>query len=217
MGLAADLWSANADVARACLDHPFVRGIASGALPQARFAAYVGQDAFFLEAFARAYALAFAKAPDRETMAAFRDLLDGVFRELELHRSYADRWGVDLQVDPAPATRAYTDFLLRVAWSEPVGRIAAAMCPCMRLYAYLGQSLRRELDPASPYREWVETYGSDAFEALARRLESLLDRHGDGTPDLARHYRTAMELELAFFRQAWEGGGASPPGAGGRP
>ena len=29
-----------------------------------------------------------------------------------------------------------------------------------------------------PYREWVETYSSAEFEALARRLEVLLDRYG---------------------------------------
>ncbi|HEY8393529.1 MAG TPA: TenA family protein [Thermaerobacter sp.] len=200
-------WEASAAWAEACLRHPFVRGIASGELPRERFAFYVGQDAYYLTAFARAYALAVAKAPDRDGMGAFRELLDGALGELELHAGYAARWGIDLEPEPAPATRAYTDFLLRVAWSEPVGRIAAAMTPCMRLYAYLGRALRPHLNPASPYREWVETYASDDFEALARRLEELLDRYDDGTPETASHYQTAMRLEYEFFDQAWRGGG----------
>ena len=62
-----------------------------------------------------------AKAPDGEAMAAFKALLDGGFGELELHHSYAARWGVDLVPEPAPATSAYTDFQLRVAAREPVG------------------------------------------------------------------------------------------------
>lgn len=206
MSRAARLWQASRDLAEACLGHPFVQGIARGDLPRERFAFYVGQDAFYLDAFARAYALAFARAPDRQGMDAFRQLLDGVFRELELHRSYAERWGVDLRPRPAPATRSYTDFLLRVAWSEPVGRIAAAMTPCMRLYAYLGRSLAPVADPASPYVEWVHTYAGEEFEALARRVEELLDRYDDGSEAVAEYYRAAMELELAFFDQAWQGG-----------
>ncbi|MCG0238741.1 MAG: TenA family protein [Bacillota bacterium] len=204
---ARELWAASARWAEACLQHPFVRGIASGDLPRERFAFYVGQDAYYLTAFARAYALAVAKAPDRDGMLGFHGLLDGALGELKLHKGYAARWGIRLDPEPAPATQAYTDFLLRVAWSEPVGRIAAAMTPCMRLYAYLGQALRPHLNPASPYREWVETYASDEFEALARRLEDLVDRYDDGAPETAAYYQTAMRLEYEFFDQAWRWSG----------
>lgn len=202
-GLAAQLWRQNLDVARRCLEHPFVQGLGRGDLPRDRFAWYVGQDANFLEAFARAYALALAKAPDLETMTALRDLLEGVLDELRLHQGYAARWGVDLRPAPALATRAYTGFVLDVAWSRPLGAIAAAMTPCMRLYAYLGRSLADRVAPDNPYREWVTTYGSPAFEGLARRLEALLDRWHPGVEDVAALYRTAMELEFAFFDAAW--------------
>lgn len=202
MSRAARLWRENADLVRACSVHPFVRGIASGELPRDRFIFYIEQDAWFLTAFTRAYALAIAKAPDTATMAELRTLLDGVGEELELHRSYAQQWRADLDPEPAAATSAYTDFLLRVAWSEPIGHILAAMTPCMRLYAHLGQQLEAASD--SPYREWVETYGAPEFEALAARLEGLLDAHDDGTDTLANHYRVATVRELAFFDQAGE-------------
>jgi len=184
----------------------FVQGIASGDLSRATFAYYVGQDAVFLDAFCRAYALALAKSPDREGLIAFRELLDGAVDELRLHNDYAARWDVDLHRATDPATSAYTDFLLAVAALEPVGHIAAAMTPCMRLYAYLGQQLVAHTKPQSPYREWVETYSSAEFEALARRLEVLLDRYGGDHDRLAVLYHQAMELELRFFDAAgrWE-------------
>jgi thiaminase/transcriptional activator TenA len=184
----------------------FVQGIASGELARATFAYYVGQDAVFLDAFCRAYALALAKSPDREGLIAFRGLLDGAVEELRLHESYAARWGVDLHQAADPATSAYADFLLAVAALEPVGHIAAAMTPCMRLYAYLGQQLAAHTKPESPYREWVETYSSAEFEALARRLEVLLDRYEGDHDRLAVLYHQAMELELRFFDAAgrWE-------------
>ena len=62
MSLAKSLWVENADVARAALEHRFVRGLGNGDLPLGSFQKYVAQDAFFLEAFARAYALALALA-----------------------------------------------------------------------------------------------------------------------------------------------------------
>ena len=50
------------------------------------------------------------------------------------------------------------------------------------------------------------TYSSAQFEALARRLEVLLDRYGGDHDRLAVLYRQAMELELRFFDAAgrWE-------------
>jgi thiaminase/transcriptional activator TenA len=202
MSRAAMLWKDNAELTAACLRHPFVQGIARGDLPRDRFVFYVEQDAFFLDGFARAYALAFAKAPDREAMAEIRVLLEGVDDELRLHRSYAQRWGARLDPEPAAATLAYTDFLLRVAWSEPVGHILAAMTPCMRLYAHLGQGLEAHTAADSPYREWVTTYADEDFEALAQRMEALLDAHDDGSHAVAQHYHRAMRLEYGFFDQA---------------
>ncbi len=201
---AAELWQRNRHLADACLAHPFVRGIASGELERQRFQLYVAQDAYFLEAFARAYALALARCPDREGIAVFKDLLVGVFDELRLHRGYAERWQISLAPEPLASTSAYCDFLLRTASLEPVGHTIAAMTPCMRLYAFLGQELAAKLDPETPYREWVETYASEDMEALASRLEGLLERYGGDPERLGWLYRRAMELELAFFESAWE-------------
>lgn len=199
---ADELFDANLDLASACREHPFVQGVASGTLDRASFAFYVGQDAVFLRSFARAYALCLAKAPGIEAMTAFKTLLDGVFAELELHAGYAARWGVELDVEPAPATTAYTDFLLRVAALEPPGHACAAMVPCMRLYAWLGEQLASIVVEDSPYREWVDTYADPEFEQLSSTLEALLDELGGDTVAIAAHYRTAMRLELAFFEAA---------------
>jgi thiaminase (transcriptional activator TenA) len=202
VSLSADLWAGSADLAAAAVVHPFVAGIADGTLPRERFAGYVAQDAFFLEAFARAYALGIAHSRDRATLEAFADLLAGVLEELRLHDGYAARWGIDLAaVPPAPATLAYTEFLLATAALGDVGEVCAAMTPCMRLYAHLGQALVPRA--TGPYREWVETYADPGFQQLAATLEALLDRVAVGTPAVRQAYRRAMELELGFFDGAW--------------
>ncbi|MDQ4105690.1 MAG: TenA family protein [Actinomycetota bacterium] len=201
MSLSQTLWHENGDRARATLEHRFVRGIADGSLPLEDFQGYVAQDAFFLESFARAYALALAHSPDREGLRGFAGLLAGALEELGLHSDYAARWDVDLHgVVPGEATLAYTDFLLATAALGGVGETCAAMTPCMRLYAYLGRSLAEEgYDGDNPYAEWIETYADPEFEALAAKLEEMLDRYAGDTPAVRNAYRRAMNLELGFF------------------
>ncbi|WP_369135384.1 TenA family protein [Modestobacter sp. I12A-02662] len=203
MSLSGELWTANADLAAAALAHPFVQGIADGSLPRERFAGYVAQDAFFLEAFARGYALGVVHSRDRAGLDAFADLLAGVREELRLHAAYAERWGIDLAaVEPLPATSAYTDFLVATAAVGSADLTCAAMTPCMRLYAHLGQALAGQA--RGDYTEWVDTYADPGFEELARTLEALLDA-GPDSPALRRAYRRAMQLEVGFFDAAWRG------------
>ncbi|MGH9784724.1 MAG: TenA family protein, partial [Terriglobia bacterium] len=160
--------------------------------------------------FARAYALAAARSPDAETLHAFRELLDGAAQELQLHARYSETLGIDLaRVTPYAATRAYTDFLLATAWHAPLEETVAAMTPCMRLYAFLGQDLAGQFSAAPrethPYRDWIETYSGAEFQAAAARLEALLDRLATDCAAIRGAYRYALECELRFFSAPLEG------------
>ena len=204
MSISSELWQANKDLAQACLEHPFVQGIADGTLHRKKFAYYVGQDAFFLEAFARAYSIVAAKAPDWEGFNVFHTLAGSVLEELRLHEAYAVTWGVNLRsVEPEPATRHYTDFLLATAWGGDVGLTTAAMSPCMCLYVFLGQHLAQGGVPDHPYTDWIRTYSSSEFRQMAQQLESLADRYISATPLVHSTYRYAMLCERDFFQAAW--------------
>ena len=169
MTLSARLWSDNADLAAEVLAHPFVRGIGDGSLPREQFARYLAQDAFFLESFARAYALALARSDNTATLLTLADLLTGVRQELGLHASYAGSWGIDMAgVEPLPATSAYTEFLLATACTEDLGVIFAAMTPCMRLYAWLGSFAGRRHGRA------VRRVGADLRRSGIRRDRPLV-------------------------------------------
>ncbi len=205
MSIAAQLWETNQDLAIGCLNNAFVQGIGNGSLPRSNFAYYVGQDAFFLEAFARAYSIAAAKVPDWKGFGVFHDLAAGVLQELQLHQSYATQWDVNLQdVQPGTATRRYTDFLLATAWSQEVGVTIAAMLPCMKLYAFLGQKLAANGIPDHAYADWIRIYSSNEFEPLADQLAALADSYTVGSPLARSTYRYAMQCELDFFQAAWE-------------
>ena len=115
-------------------------------------------------------------------------------------------------ITPTAECKAYVDFLLEVANTKGVAACAAAMVPCMRLYAYLGKALQTaQAAPGAPsagaYQEWIDTYADPGFEELAATLERLLDRYAarasaDEAAELSALYTRAMELELDFF-DAW--------------
>jgi thiaminase/transcriptional activator TenA len=204
MILSSELWAANQDLAQACLQHPFVQSIGDGTLESAKFAYYFGQDAFFLEAFARAYSIAAAKAPDWTGFTIFHSLVSGVLAELQLHQGYAAKWGVNLHsVEPGAATRRYTDFLLATAWGGDVGLTAAAMSPCMRLYSFLGEQLARNSIPNHQYSDWIRTYSSTDFLPLTQQLESLVNNYATNNKIVYSTYRYAMLCEQDFFQAAW--------------
>ena len=209
MMLADLLWHNDRDLANACLVHPFVRGLADGSLPTPRYRDYVAQDAFFLRAFRGAYALAGSRCTDAAGKQLYAQLAQGVDDELRLHRQQAERLGIDLsRVVPSDATLAYTEFLTATAATRPEPCAAAAMLPCLRLYAWLGERLLPQLAPSSPFGDWVRTYADPGFgslwRALAERLEGA-ERHGMARDELAALHRRAMHLEHRFFAAAWGG------------
>ncbi len=194
------LWNENAELVRRCLEHPFVRRLAAGTLDREAFRRYVAQDAFFLRAFFRAYGLAAARCDDFDHARRFHELMASVLEELKLHANYAKTLDINLDdVQPYATTSAYTDFLLRIAWHNSVAEIIAAMVPCMRLYAHIGNELTTSLRPEHPYEDWIKTYSSDEFKALCARLESLLDEVASDSPSVRDAYCYAMQCELNFF------------------
>jgi thiaminase/transcriptional activator TenA len=197
------LWRANADLVEACSRHHFVRELADGTLDPDAFRRYVGQDAFFLRAFGRGYALAAARALTLDDVAAFHGLLGGVLDELRLHQAYAVELGIDLErVDPLPETRAYTNFLLSTGWGCGLGDILTAMTPCMRLYAHLGRQLAARSVPQHRYHRWIEAYSAPSFADLSGAIEALLDRHAADTASVRATYRYALLCEQDFFSAA---------------
>ncbi len=90
----------------------------------------------FLIEYAHLLALAAARSQDLKTLNRFATLLkETVETEMNLHRDYAAEFHIspeDLEREsPAPTTRAYTDFLLRVTTMGDFAELAAALAPCV--------------------------------------------------------------------------------------
>ncbi|MDQ3982360.1 MAG: thiaminase II, partial [Actinomycetota bacterium] len=140
------LYAAARPIWEAQLGHPFVRGLGDGTLDEERFKRWVRQDYRYLVEFARVFAWAAAKADRLESMSWYASALDLTLNtEMELHRRYAERFGIgrdELEHEPMwPTTRAYTDFLVRTAADGDMIELLAALLPCVWGYVYIGERL----------------------------------------------------------------------------
>ncbi|GBG84545.1 hypothetical protein CBR_g38827 [Chara braunii] len=63
--------------------------------------------------------------------------------------------------------RSREDFQRRKTSRYAVGRVMAAMAPCMQLYAFLGSSVKaalKSIPDEHPYADWIRVYASVDFE-----------------------------------------------------
>jgi len=204
---AADLWEAQHR-------HPFVTGLGDGTLDREAFRTWVRQDWLFLVDYGRVLALATARAPDLATMRRFAELTQETLgTEMDLHRGLCADLGIDaaaLEAErAAPATRAYTDFLLRTGAHGDFAELVAALLPCMWGFSEVGQRLADRGRPDDAlYAAWIDTYAAPEFAALAAWCRELTDRVAAGAgPDaraaMTRAFVTSSEHELAFWSAAF--------------
>jgi thiaminase/transcriptional activator TenA len=157
------------------------------------------------------FALGAAKAPDLQRMETFAELLhETLHTEMDLHRSYAAEFGIseaELEAtDPAPTTRGYTDFLVRVAALGTFGDLVAALLPCMWGFNETAERLAADsLPDEERYAEWIRTYTSDEFADLADWCRALLDEVAAGAPERTRErYRDLFHTSARYEYRFWD-------------
>lgn len=195
--------------------HPFIRELATGALDPDRFRFYCEQDLFFLPALARSVAIGIAHSHRDAEMRAFAEEVAVVVgREVENQQELlrrvvelgaADRGGHHAA---APATVAYSGFLVSTAGRGGPPELMAALLPCTWSYADIAVALRAEIAEHPVYAQWVRFFAStDYVELIASRREAL-DRLADRLGETRRRrlseiFTMSARLELAFWEMAY--------------
>jgi thiaminase/transcriptional activator TenA len=188
--------------------------LAAGDLPEACFRRYLVQDYLFLMHFARAWGLAVYKSDTLLEMRRAQRLVAATLDvEIGLHIDYCRAWGLSetaLAAEPeAPATVAYTRFVLDRGLAGDRLDLEVALAPCLVGYAVIaGERMadpRTRLD-GNPYHKWLEMYAGSDYQNLARQAEGALDdqfarRGGEGRfPSLAANFALAARLEAEFWQ-----------------
>ncbi|HET9582385.1 MAG TPA: thiaminase II [Gemmatimonadota bacterium] len=211
-----ELFAAARPIWEAQLEHPFVQGIAAGDLDEDVFRRWVVQDYLYLKEFARVFAWAAAKADRLASMGWYAAALDLTLNtEMELHRTYAARFGIsarDLEAGGMwPTTRAYTDFLVRTAADGDLAELVAALLPCAWGYAWLGGRLaEQDRPPDRRYADWIEQYASTEFQQAAGWLRDEMDRLAADAPAGRRErlrdlFLLSSRYEWMFWEMCWRG------------
>jgi thiaminase/transcriptional activator TenA len=196
-------------------EHPFIREVAAGTLPHEKFRFYLEQNLLYLPEYARAIALGAAKAGDLEELGQFAEALANIVeteipkdREL-LDRVLAlgaeDRGGTRAM---APATLAYTSYLLSTAFRGGPLEIMTAIMPCAWSYGEIASRLRPDVGDHPVYAGWVGFFASDEYEVLVDELREQLDAMGSDASrarrrELATIFDMSGRLEHGFWEMAY--------------
>ena len=193
-------------------DHPFLREMADGSLPTAKFAFYVGQNLLFLPELAKAAAIGVAKATDEATMRDFSEVVGNVLNlEIPKNRELLNEVAPDgpAQMTMAPANLAYTRHLITVAYEGGAASILASFTPCSWSYGELGRPYapKRPIDQPA-YDRWFEFFSGTEYWETLEAGKSRLDRlcAGLGEAEMRRVsdiFRVSSQLEYLFWDMAY--------------
>ena len=206
-------WQTNLPLYEKILAMPFNAELAAGTLSLDRFRHYIIQDAHYLEGFARALALAAAKADNADHIVQFAEASKtAIIVERALHADYFRRFGINADdfasAQPTPVCDHYVSYLLRIAALEPFPSVLAALLPCFWIYWEVGKNIGARAATPNPYQAWIDTYAGEDFASAVRAVIATTDQVADRASDdtrAAMHagFTRATQLEWMFWDSAY--------------
>jgi thiaminase/transcriptional activator TenA len=214
MRFSDEAWQRTARLREAIYRLPFNTELTAGSLAPDRFRVYIVQDALYLGRFARALAIAAAKAPDSDAMQSFaQSALSAVAVEQALHGRYLREFGIDParigEAEASPDCLAYTSYLLAAAYHEPWEVLVAALLPCFRIYWDVGCTIAQKAAPDNPYRAWIDTYADERFGKAVETAVAIGDRAATAVTAATRAamlaaFVRACQYEWLFWDGAYQ-------------
>ena len=196
--------------------HPFVVEMASGELPLDKFSFYIDQNLLYLPDYARAIASGITVSRNDDELGWFTDAVRNIVEveipeNEELRRIVTELGGARHPQHEvrAPATLAYTSYLLATAArSDPLG-ILALILPCAWSYGDIAKSLVTDSVSHPVYSEWLRFFATDEYDLVVEGLCLDLDAAAQGVGPARRRevadiFVTGIRLESGFWDMAYE-------------
>jgi thiaminase/transcriptional activator TenA len=186
------------------VNKPFLVEMSKGTLSIDKFKYYIKVDYPYLFDFSQILALGIYKSDDLDAMKLMVKLLDGNMREMGLHESYAERFGISSEElnkqKMGPIKYSYTRHELAAGQRGLLGELVVTLMPCMWGYAEIAKRLIKNtpIQPSNPYKDWFDFYTSQDFENQGKDGIELIDR-------LAKDYSNTQlqQMEESFLKSCY--------------
>lgn len=192
------------------IKHPFLKELGEGKLSKERFSFYLLQDYLYLFEYAKVYALGFVKADDMKLQEMFLIGQNVIFEELEIHKKYMLDMGISKDkienLKPSIYNKAYTNYMLSVAFNGDVDEVIATILPCAWSYSYISKRLKKEYKTHGFYTHWIDSYSSDEFFNSWQWMINCIDEHSYTKEKLCKLkdiFKASSEFEYMFWDMAY--------------
>ncbi|MCJ1961434.1 TenA family protein [Novosphingobium mangrovi (ex Hu et al. 2023)] len=210
MSFCDTIWQDVAPLRRAILDQPFLAELADGSLAPESFRHYMLQDSLYLAEYARALAIASARAPTATARLEFSDGAKvAVQVEQALHQAFFEKFGVTpamaREAEPTPVCLGYTSYLTGLAATRSYEELIAGILPCFWVYWEVGCDIKPRAASPNPYAAWIDTYADPAFGEATARVRALVDEAAaNATPAIHAAMETAFRNATRYEWMFWD-------------
>ena len=180
--------------------HPWVRAVARGDLSNEAFRRWLVNDHYYNVEYQRFIVALAAIAPTDAATEAIATAISGTRLGLIQLRELAERFVIDLDVEPESATVGLAAFLqAQVSRGYPTAM--SALYAAEKAYVDTWSAVRAIADQSTPYWFLLDYWSSDTYAYWSESLGRLVDVAApDGpTPEMCRAFTWVVRLELQFF------------------
>ena len=186
----------------------FIKEMINNTLREDIFEFYIHQDAIYLEHYAKSLLIISSKLEDTGYRHFLSDNAISVIKEeISMQQQYTMDKNNNNKI--SPACFMYTNYLLRVSYSEDVSISLAAILPCFWIYWVIGKYIKEQSTENNKYMEWINTYSSDEFEYnINKIIEIINDVAKESSMPVKKKMLTAFteasKLEYMFWQDSYD-------------
>ena len=198
---------------RACLETPFLRGLADGTLAEDCFLGYIVEDSLYLREYAKVFAWGILHAKSMSEVRTYYSLLSYVNESEDATRlKYLEKYGLtddEVQALPLrPENQAYVDAMIEAArQGEGAAECLMACLPCMLSYIWICEKLLEAHPEAADtvFGPLVREYVSKEYGDVCRQWAVFADGVCEGMDEARKArcrevFRACSQHEYNFWR-----------------
>ncbi len=208
MRLSEKLKKDTQDIWEKIYNHPFVKELFEGSLPEYKFRNYILQDYNYLVSSIKNFSLLAAKTDDVNIM---KELIKMAYTEatgeFKAYENYLKKLNLTIQQakneEQVPEAVSYISFLFFTSSFKSSEEGITAVLPCYWTYAEIARFHQKKLSSNNNpiYTEWAYYYLEDDYCAFVNKIKKIVDGIDSNFPyhKLKYAFRMSSTYEYMFW------------------